>query len=150
MYTHILVPTDGSPLSDYGVEQALALASALKAKVTLFTTVEPFQLLSYSPEQIAETRDAYERYAKAHADQCLQQALAKAEELGVSCQTQQVSSEDPHAAIIEAAREHSCDLIAMASHGRRGVKALVLGSVTAKVLTHSQIPVLVYRKYDSQ
>jgi len=146
MYTHILVPTDGSPLSDYGVEQALALAAALKAKATLFTTVEPFQLLSYSPEQIAETRDAYERYAKDHAEQCLQKAQAKAEELGVSCQTQQVSSDDPHVAIIEAAREHGCDLIAMASHGRRGVKALVLGSVTAKVLTHSQIPVLVYRK----
>jgi len=146
VYTHILAPIDGSPLSEHAVEQVLALAKALKAKVTVFISIEPFQLFSYSPTQIAETRDDYERHVKAHAERCLQDAKAKADALDVTCQTLQVISEDPYEAIIKAARTNGCDLIAMASHGRRGVKALVLGSVTAKVLTHSQIPVLVYRQ----
>jgi len=146
MYTHILAPIDGSALSEHAVDQVLALAKAIKAKVTVFTTVEPFQLFSYSPAQIAETREAYELHVKAHAERCLQDAKAKAEALGVACQSVLVTSEEPYEEIIKVAQANGCDLIAMASHGRRGVKALVLGSVTAKVLTHSQIPVLVYRQ----
>jgi len=146
MYTHILAPIDGSALSEHAIDQVLALAKAVKAKVTVLTTVEPFQLFSYSPAQIADTREAYDRHVKAHAERCLKDAKAKAEALGVPCQTIQTFSEEPYEEIIKAAHTHGCDLIAMASHGRRGVKALVLGSVTAKVLTHSQIPVLVYRQ----
>ena len=76
----------------------------------------------------------------------LQEAAARAAAAGVAHRTEVAMGEDPHEAIIAAARTHGCDLVAMASHGRRGVKALVLGSVTAKVLTHSEIPVLVYRR----
>ncbi|AKC87021.1 universal stress protein [Pseudoxanthomonas suwonensis] len=148
MYTHLLVPTDGSPLSDYAVEQALALAVALKAKVTLFTAVEPFHVIAYTPEQVAETRDAYDRHAREEAARRLAQAAERASAAGVEHATVSQASDDPHEAIIATAKEKGCDLIAMASHGRRGVKALVLGSVTAKVLTHSEVPVLVYRHGD--
>jgi len=145
MYTHILVPTDGSPLSDYAVGEALVLARSVNARVTLFTAIEPFQLIAFAPEQVAETRDAYDRHARHEAEQRLQRGEAKAASLGVSCDTVIANSGDPHQAIIDTANDLGCDLIAMASHGRRGVSALVLGSVTAKVLTHSTIPVLVYR-----
>ena len=144
MYKHLLVPTDGSPLSDYAVDQALALAKALGAKVTLFTAIEPFHVIAYVPEQVAETRSSYQ-HARRAADQRLTTAAAKAASLGIAHTIEVVTSDDPHEAIIATAREKGCDLIAMASHGRRGIKALVLGSVTAKVLTHSQVPVLVYR-----
>lgn len=145
MYRHLLVPTDGSPLSDYAVDQALALAKALGARVTLFTAIEPFHVFALLPEQVAETREAYDRHAKVAADSRLAQAAEKAVAAGVAHATAVASSDDPHASIIATAREKGCDLIAMASHGRRGVNALVLGSVTAKVLTHSDLPVLVYR-----
>ncbi|TBU97935.1 universal stress protein [Stutzerimonas kirkiae] len=145
MYKHILVPTDGSALSAHAIDEALALAKALDAKVTLFTVIEPFHLSSYVPAQIMETRELYEQHAAAEAERRLEQGAEKARALGVAHETVSASSEDPHEAIIEAATAQRCDLIAMASHGRRGVKALVLGSMTSKVLTHSQIPVLVYR-----
>ncbi len=145
MYTHILVPTDGSTLSEYAVDEALALANALNARVTLLTVIEPFHLIAFAPEQVAETRDAYDRHARREAEQRLLRGEEKATALGLICDTVMATGDDPHEAIIEAATSGGCDLIAMASHGRRGVKALVLGSVTAKVLTHSTIPVLVYR-----
>ena len=149
MYAHLLVPTDGSPLSAHAVDEALALARQLGARITFFTAVEPFHVVAYVPEQILETRDAYERHARQEAERRLQQAADKAGAQGVACETLVASSPDAWQAIIDAANERGCDLIAMASHGRRGVKALVLGSVTAKVLTHSTIPVLVYRHRDA-
>lgn len=145
MYKHLLVPTDGSPLSDYAVEQALAFASELGARITVFTVVEPFHVIAYMPEQVAETRDAYDRHARQEAERRLAKAADKCRAAGVEHATLITSADDPHEAIIAAARTRGCDLIAMASHGRRGVKALVLGSVTAKVLMHSELPVLVYR-----
>lgn len=145
MYTHLLVPTDGSPLSDYAVDQALALARSLGARVTLFTAIEPFHLIAYAPEQVVETRASYDEHARKAADERLKAAAAKAAAAGIAHATEAVGAEDPHEAIIATAKAKGCDLIAMASHGRRGVKALVLGSVTAKVLTHSEVPVLVYR-----
>ena len=145
MYKHLLVPTDGSLLSDYAVDQALALAKALGAKVTLFTAIEPFHVIAYVPELVAETRSSYDQHARRAADQRLTTAAAKAASLGIAHTIEVVTSEDPHAAIIATARAKGCDLITMASHGRRGIKALVLGSVTTKVLTHSEVPVLVYR-----
>jgi nucleotide-binding universal stress UspA family protein len=147
MYGHLLVPTDGSPLSDYAVEQALAFARALGARVTVFTVIEPFHVIAYLPEQVAETRDAYDRHARQEAEHRLAKAAEKAKAAGVEHATLAISADDPHEAIIAAARDSGCDLIAMASHGRRGVKALVLGSVTAKVLMHSELPVLVYRRH---
>ncbi|WP_028916670.1 universal stress protein [Pseudoxanthomonas sp. J35] len=148
MYKHLLVPTDGSKLSDHAIDQALRFAKATGARVTLFTVIEPFHVIAYAPEQVAETRDAYDRHAREEAARRLAAAGAKAEAAGVAYDTASTVAEDPHEAIIIAAKQAGCDLIAMASHGRRGVKALVLGSVTAKVLTHSDIPVLVYRHFE--
>ncbi len=149
MYKSILVPTDGSPLSGHAIDEALSLAASLGARVTLLTVIEPFHVIAYVPEQIVETRDAYDRHMRQEAERRMQEGEAKARARNVGCETAIVSSGDPHEAIIATANERGCDLIAMASHGRRGVKALVIGSVTAKVLTHSRIPVLVYRREDA-
>ena len=111
----------------------------------VLTVVEPFHLMSTEPSQIEPTRLDYEHHARQQASLYLADAERRAKMLGVSCEVLQVVNEDPYQAIIETAERGACDLIAMASHGRRGVKALLLGSVTTKVLTHSKIPVLVYR-----
>lgn len=145
MYKHILLPTDGSPLSNKSVDNGLAFAKEIGAKVTLLMAVEPFHIISADVEQLASTREEYEAHSKEQAAKYLKALQAKGAALGVSCETEHLISSEPYRAIIDTARNKGCDLIAMASHGRRGVSALILGSVTTKVLTHSTIPVLVYR-----
>ena len=145
MFQHILVPSDGSLLSSSAVDKALDLARETGAKVTVLTAIEPFHVLSTDSKQLADTRVTYERHAKAEAARHLAEAERKAKGLGVQCNVVQVEHDHPYMAIIETAKKSGCDLIAMASHGRRGVSALVIGSETTKVLTHSSIPVLVYR-----
>jgi len=145
MFQHILVATDGSPLSTAAVENALSLARDAGAKVTVLTATEPFHLLTTDSKQIADTRATYEQHSKAEAARLLAETERKAKALGVPCKIVQVEQEHPYEAIIETAKKSGCDLIAMASHGRRGVSALIIGSETMKVLTHSSIPVLVYR-----
>ena len=145
MYQHLLISSDGSPLSNHAVEQGLALASALGARATILTVVEPYYVFTAQPEHQGERREQYERYAREAARQILSDARDKAEALGVPVQLKLLGGEHPDQAIIDTAREQGCDLIAMASHGRRGVNALLLGSVTQKVLTHAPVPVLVLR-----
>ena len=145
MYRHLLLPTDGSPLSDHAVDQGLELAASLGAEVTLLTVVEPFYTFTAAPGHQREDRAQYERYARQAAKAILQRAQEQAGALGVPAKAKLLGSEHPDQAIIDTASESGCDLIAMASHGRRGVNALLLGSVTQKVLTHSRIPVLVLR-----
>lgn len=145
MYSHILIPTDGSPLSTTALEKSLAFARELGAKVTVLTVVEPFHILSVDPEQLEQSRSEYERHARELAASLLSDAELKAKALGVSCDVVQVEDHEPYRVIIETAAKNGCDLIAMASHGRRGIAALILGSETMKVLTHSRIPVLVHR-----
>ena len=145
MFKHILVPTDGSALSASAVDKALTLARDVKARVTVMTAVEPFHVLTTTAASLSDTRESYAKHAKAEAQRVLGEAQKKAQALGVSCNTIQVEADQPFKAIIEAAGKNDCDLIAMASHGRRGMAALVIGSETTKVLTHSAIPVLVYR-----
>ena len=146
MYRHIVISTDGSELSGHALDQALALASKLGAKVTVMTVIESYGLLAYAPEQLIDTRAEYEQQAREYAAQVLTDAADKAKALGVACETLLVENENPYEAIIAAARDRGADLIAMGSHGRRGISGLVLGSVTVKVLTHSTVPVLVYRQ----
>lgn len=146
MYTHILIATDGSELSDHAVGQGLELARVLGAQVTLFTAVAPFHMFSVEPYTAGDQRAEYRRRALERAEGFLQSAREKAEALGVSCQSVAIEHSYPHQAILDTARERGCDLVAMASHGRRGVSALLLGSETLKVLTHSSIPVLVFRR----
>lgn len=145
MLHHILIPTDGSAHANRAVEQGTALAKALGARVTIMTVIEPFHVLSVDPKQVSEGRANYERLAKAEATRILAEADKVAQKHGVAYATAQSEHEHPHQAILEAAAKGGCDLIAMGSHGRRGVVALILGSVTAKVLAHSPLPVLIYR-----
>ena len=109
------------------------------------TVTKPFHLLSVKPSQLEYTPIEYEKYSKAHAEKVLGAVSAAAKSAGVVCDTLHVEHDQIYQAIIEAAEARKCDLIVIASHGRRGVSAVVLGSETVKVLTHSKIPVLVYR-----
>jgi nucleotide-binding universal stress UspA family protein len=145
MYSHILIPTDGSPLSTAAVEKGLAFARDAGAKATVMTVIEPFHLFSGEADQLENTRADYERRVRQHAARTLAEAQARAKALRVPCEFVEIESDRPYQSIVATAIQRGCDLIAMASHGRRGVAALVLGSETLKVLTHSTIPVLVYR-----
>ena len=144
MFQHILVATDGSHLSESAVDNAIDFAREAGAKVTVVTATEPFHVLTMDSSQLSETREVYERHVKTEAARYLGSAERKAKAKGVPCHVVQIEAEHPYKAIIDTAKSSGCDLIAMASHGRRGISALVLGSVTNKVLTHSSIPVLVY------
>ncbi|WP_018237146.1 universal stress protein [Ensifer sp. BR816] len=147
MFRNILIPTDGSELATLAVDAGIAFAKEVNARVTVFTVVEPFHLFfSADIEQLSSTREEYEAISRQHAAERLAVAQAKAEGAGVTCDTDQVRTHDVYRAIVTKAQDIDADLIIMASHGRGGVGALILGSVAAKVLTHSAIPVLIYRK----
>ena len=145
MFKHILVPTDGSDLAAKAVEQGVLFAKEVGAKITALTVTEPFHLVSVAPSQLEYTPIEYKKHAEAHAEKVLDTVSAAAKSTGVICETLHVEHAQVYQAIIDAASARKCDLIVMASHGRRGVSAVVLGSETVKVLTHSKIPVLVYR-----
>jgi len=141
MYRHILIPTDGSDLSAQAVEHGVALAKALGAKVTFLTVSEPFYVSAFEPSVVEQ----YEKYVAALAANNLDAAKRAADAAGIACELVSFQHERPYQAIIATAAERGCDVIVMASHGRRGVSAIVLGSETVKVLTHSTIPVVVVR-----
>jgi nucleotide-binding universal stress UspA family protein len=145
MYKHILIPTDGSDLAAEAVKQGILFAKAIGAKITAVTVTEPFHLLSVAPSQLEYTPIEYKKHAEAHAEKILGIVSDTAASAGVDCEKLHVEHEQVYQAIVDAAAARGCDLIVMASHGRRGVSAVVLGSETVKVLTHSKIPVLVYR-----
>jgi nucleotide-binding universal stress UspA family protein len=145
MFNSILVPTDGSDLSAKAVEQGILFAKEIGAKITAVTVTEPFHLLSVEQIQLEYTPIEYQKNSKVHAEKVLGVVSDAAKSAGVACDTLHVEHEQIYQAIIDAAEARKCDLIVMASHGRRGVSAVVLGSETVKVLTHSKIPVLVYR-----
>lgn len=144
MFKRILVPTDGSDLSNKAVAAAIELAKALNAAMVGMTTLEPYSYSNLS-EYRPETLDDYE----ARMDQVGAERLSKladmATKAGVPIETVTVKSFLPYEAIIDTAKGKGCDLIVMASHGRRGLNAVLLGSETQKVLTHSSVPVMVYR-----
>ncbi len=147
MYKNILIPTDGSELSMKAVEHGIHLAKALKARVTSITVLSLSQIFDLEPESFTKLPEewGYKTQMERFANKCLDQVKTVALAQDVSCNVMYVEHEHPHQAIIDAANNQHCDLIVMASHGRHGISAVLLGSVTAKVLTHSTIPVLVYR-----
>lgn len=145
MYQNILIPTDGSDLSAKAVTHGIVFAKAIGSKVTILTVSEPFRVFAIDPEMLEDTPASYQKRAAQHATKILEAAAGAAKTLGVPCDTVHVEHAHPYEAILTTAKSKMCDLILMASHGRRGVSALVLGSETTKVLTHSKIPVLVYR-----
>ena len=145
MYRHILIPTDGSERSEQAIAQGVALAKALGADVTGVTVFPPFHTFVVDPMMIPDSPDQYRSDCDAEGKKYLGVVRDTADAAGVPCDVVQVVHDHPYQAIIETASEKGCDLIFMASHGRRGVAALLLGSETSKVLTHSRIPVLVCR-----
>jgi nucleotide-binding universal stress UspA family protein len=140
----ILVATDGSDLSVKAIATAVELARALGAELVAFTTlpVYPYAGIGESSGIAAED---YQARAGAEASDRLAQAERMARDAGVSCHTSMLEYDAPYRGIIAAAEKHDCGLIVMASHGRRGVESLVLGSETQRVLTHTTRPVLVVR-----
>lgn len=145
MYKHLLIPTDGSELSSRAEAAGLTLARALDAKVTALTVTPPFQFIGTEPMMLVATEPEYEKAQAARAEKTLERVKATAAAIGTPVETVRTVSGHPFEAIIATAKERGCDLIFMASHGRGGVVGLILGSETSKVLTHSKIPVLVYR-----
>ena len=145
MFKNILVPTDGSDLAARAVEQGILFAKEIGAKITAVTITEPFNVFALAPSELGYTPIEYKKHTETYADKLLGTVLAAAKSAGVVCKTLHVEQAQVYQAIIDAAEARRCDLIVMASHGRRGVSAVVLGSETVKVLTHSKIPVLVYR-----
>jgi nucleotide-binding universal stress UspA family protein len=143
MYTNILIPTDGSELAGKGVQHGIALAKRIGAKVTVLTVLRPFHMITTDLQMIEDTPAQYKVRMQKHAEKILSAVATQA--AGVACETIQVEHEHPYQAIIDTADSKGCDLIVMASHGRHGVSAIVLGSETVKVLTHCKIPVLVHR-----
>jgi len=147
MFKHVLIPTDGSALSKKAITNGIKFAQETGAKVTGFFAAPPYNPVIYEdfvPANYMTPKQHGEANAKLAAKYLapIEKACAAA---GVAYQGMHIASEYPADAIIEAAKAKKCDLIFMASHGRRGLASVLLGSETAKVLTHSKIPVLVYR-----
>jgi len=145
MYTKILIATDGSELAGKAVQHGLALAKRIGAKVTALTVLLPFHIFTTDTQMLEDTRARYKARMQEHAEMTLGAVAREAQAAGVACETVRIEHEHPYQAIIETAGSKGCDLIVMASHGRHGISAIVLGSETVKVLTHSKIPVLVHR-----
>ena len=148
MYKHILIATDGSELAQKAEAAALALAKTLGASVTAVTVTEPWEALSMAalaergiPNPVAD----YDEQMSAAANRVLFGVSEAAKKLGVACATLHVKDKHPADGIIETAKERGCDVIAIASHGRRGLSRLLLGSQATKVVTLSTVPVLVCR-----
>jgi nucleotide-binding universal stress UspA family protein len=144
MYKRILLPTDGSDITTKAVQTAIGLAKALGAQLSALAVKEPFPYSAISEMQpIApqEFFDAQERIAQRHLKTVMDAAAAA----GVACDGEQIEALHPWEAILDHVKHKEIDLVVMASHGRRGVTALLLGSETQKVLTHSSVPVLVVR-----
>ena len=145
MFQHLLLPVDGSALSEAAFSKALIFASEARARVTVIRVIPEFHVYTYQVELLADTRTRFVREATSNVEEYLKTLAAEAEAADVPCETLSVIHDHPYEAIIQAARDQGCDLIVMASHGRRGLQAVLIGSETSKVLTHSTIPVLVYR-----
>ncbi len=149
MHNHILVPTDGSELSNQAIAHAIEFAKAFGAKLTLLNVLEEFYLhIVYEGFEVpdkAALKKKYRESQAATAKRILDPAKQLVVAAGLQCDAVTLTSDSPCEAIIKQARKSKCDLIIMASHGRKGLQALLLGSETVKVLTHSKIPVLVCR-----
>jgi nucleotide-binding universal stress UspA family protein len=143
MFKHILIPTDGSELSQDSLRHAVSFAREIGAEITVFYAKPEYPITYYGEGVLIDTTSP--ELAETQAKEILDSAAALCEEAGVPCSKQTTTSDIPHEAIIEAARSGGCDLIFMASHGRKGFTSLLLGSETQKVLKYSTIPVLVYR-----
>jgi len=145
MFTSLLLPTDGSELSERAVLAGIDLARESGAAVIGLHVTPPFHMLTYRADMLEDTAQQFAERSERQARRILDSVAEAAGAAGVRCSTEHIVADAPYEAIIEAARRNVCDLIVMAAHGRRGLKGLLLGSETQKVLVHSSIPVLVFR-----
>lgn len=145
MYKHLLIATDGTELSEKALQQGFALAKALGAEVTVATATEPWDAVIVGEVAVVLPPEKYEETAEANAKAILNKAKDLAPKDGVTVHALHIKGQHPAEGIIEAAKSKNCDLIVMASHGRRGISRLVLGSEANEVVTHSSVPVLIIR-----
>ncbi|HSW51313.1 MAG TPA: universal stress protein [Bryobacteraceae bacterium] len=145
MFTHILLPTDGSALSEVAIRKGVQLARSIGARVSGVTVVPERKIYLYQTGVIVQSREETIREHKPGITRILETIDQAARAEGVSSETFFEVSDYPYEAIVKAAELRKCDLIVMASHGRRGISGVLLGSETQKVLTHSKVPVLVVR-----
>lgn len=150
MYKKILVPIDGTDFSAIAVEHATNLAKRLQSSLVFLIVSEPFSLALDTVGYAEDARRDWEQVNVNLAERILQEAADRAHAVGVVAETCHFIGGKPYGAIIKAAEAQKCDLIVMASHGRRGLAAILLGSETIRVLTHSAIPVLVIRPTQAQ
>lgn len=148
MYKHIMLPVDGSELSQKAAKECTAFAKAIGARISVIHVVSHFHFAieeGFSSTVVRKLEKEHEEESKRNAQNILGSVQKLAKTSGVECNAISVIGDSPYEEIIKSAKKQKCDLIMMASHGRRGLEGLLLGSETAKVLTHSRIPVLVVR-----
>lgn len=147
MFKHILVPTDGSELSRATASRAVTFAKEAGARITVFFAKPEYPISYFGEGALIDptTPEKFAELADQQASEYLTEVQKQCLDAGVDCNAISVTSDVPYEAIVEAAEKSGCDLIFMASHGRRGFSGFLLGSETNKVLTHSKVPVLVYR-----
>jgi nucleotide-binding universal stress UspA family protein len=144
MYRSILIPTDGTAITAKAVSAGIALAQALGARLSTITVKEPFPYSAISEMQPIPPQEFYDAQERIALNR-VKEVVAAAEKAGLDCQAFTVEAQHPWEAIVDHAKAQECDLIVMASHGRRGVGALLIGSETTRVLTHCDVPVLVVK-----
>jgi nucleotide-binding universal stress UspA family protein len=144
MYKHILLPTDGSELSKAAMKHGIALAKAVGARVTALVVSTPISSLVVDPSIVSSALDQYKALVVEQTGKYLKNIEVNASEAGVDCNALCIEHDKPYEAIVDTAKNQGCDLVVMASHGLRGISA-ILGSETLKVLTHSSVPILVFR-----
>lgn len=148
MYKHILIATDGSQLGDHAVVHGLALAKEVKARVTVVTVTQLWSAMEMAQKSLEHNYKAVQQFEEmeaASAKKILAAAADKAKAAGVNCEVVHVPDQHPAEGIIATAESKGCDLIVMASHGRRAIGRLLLGSQVSEVLAHSKVPALVVR-----
>ncbi len=148
MFKHILIPTDGSPIANKAVKAGIQFAKDLGARVTGYYAVEPVPQHIYGEGYLinnSKISQALQQRVSDIGEKHVEKMAKVAKAMGVPFSTVVTVAETPYEGIIDAAKKHKCDAIFMASHGRRGLAGGLMGSVTHKVLTHSKLPVLVYR-----
>ena len=145
MFAHILFPVDGEAPSSAAIVPCVTFARDAGARLLVLHVTEPFHVISTDPDMLVDTPARYRVQTKARARKLLETVAAEALAQKVVYETLVVEHPHPYRVIIDTARQRGCDLIGMAAHGRTGVQAVLLGSVTQKVLAHCHLPVLVMR-----
>lgn len=146
MFKHILIPTDGSKLSEEALHTGFQLAKEQGSQVTVLYVMPDYSAMIYGAEALMASNSAeFDKSAQKEADKVLQEVADIATAEGIACKTVRVMNISVHQAILKQAKDSQCDLICMASHGRKGIAGILLGSETQRVLINSSIPVLVHR-----